>query len=45
MEELEVEGLLLMLQENKKNSGDLNRGYLTWLSLSDWVVKTIMPYP
>ena len=23
---------------------DLNLGYLTWLSLLDWAVKTVMPF-
>jgi len=34
-----------MLQENKKNRGDLNLGYPTWLSLSNWAMQTIMSCP
>jgi len=45
MKEHKAEGLLPMLQENKKNRVELNLGYLTWLSLSNWTVKTIMPCP
>ena len=43
--EYEVEGLLPMLQEKRKNRRDLNLGYPIWLSLSDWAVKTIIPCP
>ena len=31
--------------KKKKKKKNLNLGYPTWLSLSDWAVKTVVPFP
>jgi len=39
------EGRIAKLKELNPVSWDLTLGYPTWLSLSSWPVKTIIPFP